>query len=157
MTVDWQNTAEISGRHYNGVIPFLTFAALGAYLAARQQVVSNTTVVTLPITPGTTTTAGSTSYQHTTQQNNSNLPFGLALLGTSLSQLGSGSLGGINMAPMLKYAAADVATQLADQLRRQWYQNRSGASGEQGATINQVFDFSKWGPLPGKPFTSTPR
>jgi hypothetical protein len=139
MTIDWQNTSEISGSKGNGVVPFLTFAALGAYVASRQETVSNTTAVTLPNTPGQNT--GSTSYTHSTSENNSNLPFGLALLGTSFSQLGSGSVGAINPAAMLKYAASEVAVRVAQQLRAQWYGN-----GIQ--TINDTFDFNQWGPLP---------
>jgi hypothetical protein len=140
MRVEWQTTHELSGQKDNGLVPFLTFAALGAYLAARQETVQNTTTVMLPNVPGTTNT-GTTSYAHQTSLNNSTLPFGLALLGTSFSQLGSGSVGGLNQSDMLKYAAAHLAKQLALQLRAEWYNNTTGM-------LNQTFDFSQWGPLP---------
>jgi hypothetical protein len=142
MTVVWQNASEISGEKYNGNIPFLTLAALGAYLAARQETVTNATAVSIPNTPGTSAN-GMTMYSHSEQQNNSTLPFGLALLGTSLGAVGSGNAGGLNAAAMLKFAAAQVATQLAEQLRAVWYNDAKGY-----CDINRTFDFFQWGPLP---------
>lgn len=112
MTVEWQTTRELSGAKYASLVPFLTFAGLGAYLTARAATVTTTTTIVAPTVPGIPTK----TVAQGTQQNNSTLPYGIALFGTSFSSLGSGSVGGLNQSTLLKRAAAALAVDLVKQI-----------------------------------------
>ena len=116
MTVTWRNTGSIDGAGHQGSVPFLGLAALGTYLASHTSTQTATTTTTTPTTPNTTTQNGSVAETKTTTSNNSQLPYGVALVASSVSQLGSINFGGMNGTKMLKGAAARVASRLARQM-----------------------------------------
>jgi len=116
-------------------IPFLSIAAVGAYLASRTYTQSTQITQTGP------TIAGQPTISVNTQKsgNNSALPFGLGYLGGSLSSLSSLSIGGTNTAPVLKRAASSVASELRNQIRKECV-TKSGEPQNQTEDLCKIFD-----------------
>ncbi len=124
MSVLWTSTGELDSAHFAANqygIPFVTVAALGAYFASRSYQQTSSITTTEPLIPGQTTSQGSTAVSLQRQGNNSALPYGLAYLGSSLSNLGTLTFGGTNQTRVLKSAAASVASALRRELDRYCY------------------------------------
>jgi len=116
MEVVWENIESLDADGHEGSVPFIGLAGLGSYLASR---IMSTTTMSATTTP---THANGIMYGSTTDTvshmgNNSTLPFGIAIAGTSFGQLGGINFGGTNANRVLKSAAA----RLASLIGRQWY------------------------------------
>jgi hypothetical protein len=120
MQVLWLSSNEISSPRNSANqygIPLFSIAALGAYLASRTYTQTTSITQTAPAVPGTSTTNGSISTTTQKSGNDSSLPYGLALAGSSLLTLSSITVGGANQTRVLKSAAAGVASELKKQIR----------------------------------------
>jgi hypothetical protein len=118
MQVVWRSENEIHDFAHQASVPFLSVAALGAYLASRTYTQQTTVSQTTPLVPGTSTTAnGSETVSTQRSGNNSTLPYGVALIATAFPPLASVSFGGSNQTRILKNAASGVATKLRSEIR----------------------------------------
>jgi hypothetical protein len=121
MEVQWVTKDDVKGfsNPLSGIIfaAGATAAAVGAYFSARQISQTNTVTKTGPLVPGTPTTNGSVTYTNTQMNNNSLLPYGIALLGGSLTPLSSLTVGAANQTSLLKQAAARMSQKLWAQIR----------------------------------------
>ncbi|MDB5071919.1 MAG: hypothetical protein JWM87_3030 [Candidatus Eremiobacteraeota bacterium] len=118
MQVVWRNENEIDDFARQASVPFVSVAALGAYLASRSFTQTTTTSKTVPLVPGVSTSnAGSETVQVQRQANNTTLPYGIAILGSALLPLSSVNFGGSNQTRILKNAASGVATKVRNEIR----------------------------------------
>jgi hypothetical protein len=120
MTVVWFDDKELQTPKHSADqygVPLITIAAAGAYLASRAYTQQTSITETVPLVPGSSTMQGSLSSTTQKSGNNSYLPYGLALAGSSLSSFANVTIGGTNQTRVLKRAAAGVASTLQAHLR----------------------------------------
>lgn len=143
MRVEWLSRDEIDSRHFAANqygVPFLSLAALGAYLAARTYTQQTSITQTTPAIPGGSTMNGSVSTMTQKSGNNSALPSGIAYLGFSLSPLSTLTLGGANQTRVLKSAASSVASALTRQLQTECIGSPSKPAALPLNTVCHFFD-----------------